>query len=112
VTCEADDTYLLHLHNAGAEVKSSLRIPRKLRVQVQTFLIQLHARGLFNPREQPPIPNAQEAGSFPDVLWKFYGREKSPASAGNQTPVRPEGLGKLGNGLGKLYATDCVGLTI
>jgi hypothetical protein len=44
---------------------------------------------------------------------------KSPVSVGNQTPVRPEGLGKpgnglrkLGNGLERLYVTDCEDLTI
>jgi len=98
VTYEADDTYPVHLHNAGAEgeVVASHTMKAKRGSTGPHIFNPASRPGLFNPRERPPIPNAQEVGSVPDAIWKFWRREKAPASAGNQTPVRPEGLGKLG----------------
>jgi hypothetical protein len=39
------------------------------------------------PRKEPPVPNEQEAGWAPELVWTQGLEEKSSASVGDRTPV-------------------------
>jgi hypothetical protein len=51
---------------------------------------QLHSAGALPSLKVPLLPSEQVAGWAPDWVWMLWGREKSLASARNQTPIFPQ----------------------
>jgi hypothetical protein len=48
---------------------------------------QFYAAAALNPGKEPAVLIALEMGWDPEPVWTLWNKEKSLASAGNQTPV-------------------------
>jgi hypothetical protein len=48
---------------------------------------QLHSTATLPPVKQPHLPLVKEVGWAPDLVWTFWGKEKSLVPARNRTPA-------------------------